>query len=172
MHAGHHARDLAKAAQACGAHVLEHTSLLGVQRQTPGLHVVRTRGEKHAAAGACGERNLANVTVRLDPARDCSVRGFDHRHRAFVAETARPDAADRPDGDRHHNFVNFFRVTPDNRSIGGRERSQRRTRARMIGACGTGADVGTSLTPSPRVEMVSMTGSTRLASISAGAGST
>jgi glycine/D-amino acid oxidase-like deaminating enzyme len=50
MHVGRYVRGLARAAQARGAHILEHAPVLGLQRESGGAYVAQTpRGEIRAA---------------------------------------------------------------------------------------------------------------------------
>ncbi|MDN7933054.1 FAD-dependent oxidoreductase [Burkholderia metallica] len=124
MHVGRYVRGLAKAAQARGAHVLEHAPVLGLQREPRGAYVVRTpRGEIRApqvllASGISQVGPFGWVRRRIVP-----VGAF-----LIVTEPLPVALLDRLLPTRRmatdtKNFVNFFRVTPDNRMLfGGRAR--------------------------------------------------
>jgi glycine/D-amino acid oxidase-like deaminating enzyme len=124
MHVGRYVHGLAKAAQARGANVLERTPVLGLQQEPRGAYIVRTpRGEIRApqvllASGISQVGPFAWVRRRIVP-----VGAF-----IIVTEPLPVDLLDRLLPTRRmatdtKNFVNFFRVTPDNRMLfGGRAR--------------------------------------------------
>ncbi len=124
MHVGRYVRGLARAAQARGAHILEHAPVLGLQRESGGAYVVQTpRGEIRAA-----QVLLASGISQVGPfgwirRRIVPVGAF-----LIVTERLPVDLLDRLMPTRRmatdtKNFVNFFRVTPDNRILfGGRAR--------------------------------------------------
>ena len=124
MHVGRYVRGLAKAAQARGAHILEHVPVLGLQRESRGAYVVRTlRGEIRApqvllASGISQVGPFGWIRRRIVP-----VGAF-----IIVTEPLPVELLDRLLPTRRmatdtKNFVNFFRVTPDNRMLfGGRAR--------------------------------------------------
>ena len=124
MHVGRYVRGLAKAAQARGAHVLEQAPVLGLQRDSRGTYIVRTpRGEIRApqvllASGISQVGPFGWIRRRIVP-----VGAF-----LIVTEPLPVELLDRLMPTRRmatdtKNFVNFFRVTPDNRMLfGGRAR--------------------------------------------------
>ncbi|MEC5409534.1 FAD-binding oxidoreductase [Paraburkholderia sp. MPAMCS5] len=123
MHVGRYVRGLAKAAQARGAHVLEQAPVLGLQREPRGYIVRTPRAEIRApqvllASGISQLGPFAWVRRRIVP-----VGAF-----IIVTEPLAVELLDRLLPTRRmatdtRNFVNFFRVTPDNRMLfGGRAR--------------------------------------------------
>ncbi|WP_175700410.1 NAD(P)/FAD-dependent oxidoreductase [Burkholderia ambifaria] len=124
MHVGRYVRGLARAAQARGAHILEHAPVLGLQRQAGGAYAVQTPlGEIRArqvllASGISQVGPFGWIRRRIVP-----VGAF-----IIVTEPLPNDLLDRLLPTRRmvtdtKNFVNFFRVTPDNRMLfGGRAR--------------------------------------------------
>ncbi|HGL4256985.1 NAD(P)/FAD-dependent oxidoreductase [Burkholderia dolosa] len=124
MHVGRYVRGLASAAQARGAHVLEHTPVLGLRKGPRGTHVARTpRGEIRAsqvllASGISQVGPFGWIRRRIVP-----VGAF-----IVVTEPLPAQLLDRLLPTRRmatdtKHFVNFFRVTPDNRMLfGGRAR--------------------------------------------------
>jgi glycine/D-amino acid oxidase-like deaminating enzyme len=124
MHVGRYVRGLARAAQARGAHILEHAPVLGLQRESAGAYVVQTpRGEIRAA-----QVLLASGISQVGPfgwirRRIVPVGAF-----LIVTEPLPVDLLNRLMPTRRmatdtKNFVNFFRVTPDSRILfGGRAR--------------------------------------------------
>jgi glycine/D-amino acid oxidase-like deaminating enzyme len=124
MHVGRYVRGLAKAAQARGAEILEHAPVLGLQRESGGAYVVSTpRGEIRApqvllASGISQVGPFGWIRRRIVP-----VGAF-----IIVTEPLPVELLDRLLPTRRmatdtKNFVNFFRVTPDNRMLfGGRAR--------------------------------------------------
>lgn len=124
MHVGRYVRGLAQAAQRRGAMFIEHTPVLGLQPQPGGGYVVRTpRGELRA-----GQVLLASGVSQVGPfgwirRRIVPVGAF-----IIVTEPLPQSLLDRLLPTRRmatdtKNFVNFFRVTPDNRLLfGGRAR--------------------------------------------------
>ena len=124
MHVGRYVRGLAKAAQARGARVFEHAPVLGLQRESGGAYVARTpRGEIRAsqvllASGISQVGPFGWIRRRIVP-----VGAF-----LIVTEPLPIALLDRLLPTRRmatdtKNFVNFFRVTPDNRMLfGGRAR--------------------------------------------------
>jgi glycine/D-amino acid oxidase-like deaminating enzyme len=124
MHVGRYVRGLAQAAQARGAHILEHAPVLDLRRESGGAYVARTpRGEIRAsqvlvASGISQVGPFAWIRRRIVP-----VGAF-----IIVTESLPPALLDRLLPRRRmatdtKNFVNFFRVTPDNRFLfGGRAR--------------------------------------------------
>ena len=124
MHVGRYVRGLAKAAQARGAHILEHAPVLGLQRESASTYVARTpRGEIRApqvllASGISQVGPFGWIRRRIVP-----VGAF-----IIVTEPLPVSLLDRLLPTRRmatdtKNFVNFFRVTPDNRMLfGGRAR--------------------------------------------------
>ncbi|AJW95706.1 NAD(P)/FAD-dependent oxidoreductase [Burkholderia gladioli] len=124
MHVGRYVRGLANAAQARGAHVLEHTPVLGLARQAGGAYVART------PLGAIRARQvlLASGISQIGPfgwirRRIVPVGAF-----IIVTEPLPRAVLDRLLPTRRmvtdtRNFVNFFRETPDGRLLfGGRAR--------------------------------------------------
>ena len=132
MHVGRYVRGLAKAAQARGAHILERTPVLGLQRESGGAYVVRTpRGEIRTpqvllASGISQVGPFGWIRRRIVP-----VGAF-----IIVTEPLPPELLDRLLPTRRmatdtKNFVNFFEFIPDNRMLfGGRAPSRRRTPVR------------------------------------------
>jgi glycine/D-amino acid oxidase-like deaminating enzyme len=124
MHVGRYVRGLARAAQARGAHILEGTPVLGLQRESRGGYVVQTpRGEIRTpqvllASGISQVGPFGWIRRRIVP-----VGAF-----LIVTEPLPTELLDRLLPTRRmatdtKNFVNFFRVTPDNRMLfGGRAR--------------------------------------------------
>ncbi|WP_444634587.1 NAD(P)/FAD-dependent oxidoreductase [Cupriavidus oxalaticus] len=124
MHVGRYVRGLAKAAESRGAYILERTPVLGLQRESRCGYVVRTpRGEICApqvllASGISQVGPLGWIRRRIVP-----VGAF-----LIVTEPLPKELLDRLLPTRRmatdtKNFVNFFRVTPDNRMLfGGRAR--------------------------------------------------
>ncbi|WP_434033834.1 NAD(P)/FAD-dependent oxidoreductase [Cupriavidus sp. a3] len=124
MHVGRYVRGLAKAAESRGAYILERTPVLGLQRGSRCGYVVRTpRGEICApqvllASGISQIGPLGWIRRRIVP-----VGAF-----LIVTEPLPQELLDRLLPTRRmatdtKNFVNFFRVTPDNRMLfGGRAR--------------------------------------------------
>ncbi|TDF67533.1 FAD-binding oxidoreductase [Cupriavidus sp. L7L] len=124
MHVGRYVRGLAKAAESRGAYILERTPVLGLQRGSRCGYVVRTpRGEICApqvllASGISQIGPLGWIRRRIVP-----VGAF-----LIVTEPLPHELLDRLLPTRRmatdtKNFVNFFRVTPDNRMLfGGRAR--------------------------------------------------
>ncbi|MGN6233287.1 MAG: NAD(P)/FAD-dependent oxidoreductase [Trinickia sp.] len=124
MHVGRYVRGLAKAAQARGAQILEHAPVLGLRRESGGTYVVQTpRGEIRAsqvllASGISQVGPFGWIRRRIVP-----VGAF-----IIVTEPLPVELLDRLLPTRRmatdtKNFVNFFRVTPDNRMLfGGRAR--------------------------------------------------
>ncbi|TAM51342.1 MAG: FAD-binding oxidoreductase [Paraburkholderia sp.] len=124
MHVGRYVRGLATAAQARGAHILEHAPVVGLQRESGGAYVARTpRGEIRAsqvllASGISQVGPFGWIRRRIVP-----VGAF-----IIVTEPLPLERLDRLLPTRRNatdtkNFVNFFRVTPDNRILfGGRAR--------------------------------------------------
>jgi glycine/D-amino acid oxidase-like deaminating enzyme len=124
MHVGRYVRGLARAAQARGAHVLEHAPVLGLQKESGGAYRVQTpRGELRAS-----QVLLASGITQVGPfgwirRRIVPVGAF-----LIVTEPLPLALLDRLLPTRRmatdtKNFVNFFRVTPDNRMLfGGRAR--------------------------------------------------
>ncbi|GAB7543945.1 NAD(P)/FAD-dependent oxidoreductase [Cupriavidus sp. 8B] len=124
MHVGRYVRGLAKAAEARGAHILERTPVLGLQRETRRGNVVRTpRGKIRTpqvllASGISQVGPFGWIRRRIVP-----VGAF-----LIVTEPLPQELLDRLLPTRRmatdtKNFVNFFRVTPDNRMLfGGRAR--------------------------------------------------
>jgi glycine/D-amino acid oxidase-like deaminating enzyme len=124
MHVGRYVRGLATAAQARGAHILEHAPVVGLQRESGGAYVARTpRGEIRAsqvllASGISQVGPFSWIRRRIVP-----VGAF-----IIVTEPLPLERLDRLLPTRRNatdtkNFVNFFRVTPDNRILfGGRAR--------------------------------------------------
>ena len=124
MHVGRYVRGLATAAQARGAHILEHAPVVGLQRESGGAYVARTpRGEIRAsqvllASGISQVGPFGWIRRRIVP-----VGAF-----IIVTEPLPTELLDRLLPTRRNatdtkNFVNFFRVTPDNRILfGGRAR--------------------------------------------------
>lgn len=124
MHVGRYVRGLARAAQARGAHVLEHAPVLGLRRESGGAYVVQTpRGAMRAsqvllASGISQVGPFGWIRRRIVP-----VGAF-----LIVTEPLPLALLDQLLPTRRmatdtKNFVNFFRVTPDNRMLfGGRAR--------------------------------------------------
>ena len=124
MHVGRYVRGLATAAQARGAHILEHAPVVGLQRESGGAYVARTpRGEIRAsqvllASGISQVGPFGWIRRRIVP-----VGAF-----IIVTEPLPTELLDRLLPTRRNatdtkNFVNSFRVTPDNRILsGGRAR--------------------------------------------------
>lgn len=124
MHVGRYVRGLAQAAQARGAYILEHAPVLDLRRESGGAYVARTpRGEIRAsqvlvASGISQVGPFAWIRRRIVP-----VGAF-----IIVTEPLPLALLDRLLPKRRmatdtKNFVNFFRVTPDNRLLfGGRAR--------------------------------------------------
>ncbi|AXF06157.1 NAD(P)/FAD-dependent oxidoreductase [Paraburkholderia hospita] len=124
MHVGRYVRGLAKAAQARGAHILEGAPVLGLRRESSGAYVVGTpRGEIRTpqvllASGISQVGPFGWIRRRIVP-----VGAF-----IIVTEPLPLEQLDRLLPTRRmatdtKNFVNFFRVTPDNRMLfGGRAR--------------------------------------------------
>ena len=124
MHVGRYVRGLATAAQARGAQILEHAPVLDLRRESGGAYVARTpRGEIRAP-----QVLLASGISQLGPfgwirRRIVPVGAF-----IIVTEPLPTQRLDRLLPTRRmatdtKNFVNFFRVTPDNRILfGGRAR--------------------------------------------------
>lgn len=124
MHVGRYVRGLAQAAQARGAHILEHAPVLDLRRESGGAYVARTpHGEIRAsqvlvASGISQVGPFAWIRRRIVP-----VGAF-----IIVTESLPLALLDRLLPRRRmatdtKNFVNFFRVTPDNRLLfGGRAR--------------------------------------------------
>jgi glycine/D-amino acid oxidase-like deaminating enzyme len=124
MHVGRYVRGLAKAAQARGAHIVERTPVLGLQRGPGGAYVVRTpRGDIRTpqvllASGISQVGPFGWIRRRIVP-----VGAF-----IIVTEPLPLPLLDqllpkRRNATDTKNFVNFFRVTPDNRMLfGGRAR--------------------------------------------------
>jgi glycine/D-amino acid oxidase-like deaminating enzyme len=124
MHVGRYVRGLAKAAQGRGAQILEHAPVLGLHREPGGAYVVRTpQGEIRApqvllASGISQVGPFGWIRRRIVP-----VGAF-----IIVTEPLPVELLDRLLPTRRmatdtKNFVNFFRVTPDNRLLfGGRAR--------------------------------------------------
>ena len=124
MHVGRYVRGLARAAQARGAQVFEHAPVLGLRRESGGAYVVRTpRGEIRAsqvllASGISQVGPFGWIRRRIVP-----VGAF-----LIVTEPLPLALLDQLLPTRRmatdtKNFVNFFRVTPDNRMLfGGRAR--------------------------------------------------
>jgi len=124
MHVGRYVRGLAKAAQVRGAQILEHAPVLGLRRESGGTYVVQTpRGEIRAsqvllASGISQVGPFGWIRRRIVP-----VGAF-----IIVTEPLPVELLDRLLPTRRmatdtKNFVNFFRVTPDNRMLfGGRAR--------------------------------------------------
>ncbi|WEY40451.1 FAD-binding oxidoreductase [Paraburkholderia sp. SUR17] len=124
MHVGRYVRGLAKAAQARGAHILEHAPVLGLQREARDAYVART---PHGTIRA-SQVLLASGISQVGPfgwirRRIVPVGAF-----IIVTEPLSQELLDRLLPTRRmatdtKNFVNFFRVTPDNRMLfGGRAR--------------------------------------------------
>jgi glycine/D-amino acid oxidase-like deaminating enzyme len=124
MHVGRYVRGLAKAAHARGAHILEHTPVLGLQREARGTYVART---PHGTVRA-SQVLLASGISQVGPfgwirRRIVPVGAF-----IIVTEPLPQELLNRLLPTRRmatdtKNFVNFFRVTPDNRMLfGGRAR--------------------------------------------------
>ncbi len=124
LHVGRYVRGLATAAQARGAHIFEHAPVVGLQRESGGAYVARTpRGEIRAsqvllASGISQVGPFGWIRRRIVP-----VGAF-----IIVTEPLPTERLDRLLPTRRNatdtkNFVNFFRVTPDNRILfGGRAR--------------------------------------------------
>jgi len=124
MHVGRYVRGLAKAAQTRGAHILEHTPVLGLEAESRSAYVLRTpRGEIRAsqvllASGISQVGPFGWIRRRIVP-----VGAF-----LIVTEPLPQALLDQLLPTRRmatdtKNFVNFFRVTPDNRMLfGGRAR--------------------------------------------------
>lgn len=124
MHVGRYVRGLAKAAQTRGAHILEHTPVLGLEAESRSVYVLRTpRGEIRAsqvllASGISQVGPFGWIRRRIVP-----VGAF-----LIVTEPLPQALLDQLLPTRRmatdtKNFVNFFRVTPDNRMLfGGRAR--------------------------------------------------
>ncbi|WP_244818305.1 FAD-binding oxidoreductase [Caballeronia sp. Lep1P3] len=122
MHVGRYVRGLARAAEARGAHILEHNPVLELRRQPRGGYRIRTpRGEIRAkqvllASGVTQVGPFGWVRRRIVP-----VGAF-----LIVTEKLPVDLLDRLLPRRRmatdtKNFVNFFRTTPDDRLLfGGR----------------------------------------------------
>ncbi|MBE0629222.1 MAG: FAD-binding oxidoreductase, partial [Burkholderia vietnamiensis] len=124
MHVGRYVRGLANAAQARGAHVVEHAPVLGMKRDAGGAYALRTPlGEIRArqvllASGISQVGPFGWIRRRIVP-----VGAF-----IIVTEPLPRELLDRLLPTRRmvtdtKNFVNFFRVTPDHRMLfGGRAR--------------------------------------------------
>lgn len=124
LHVGRYVRGLATAAQARGAHIFERAPVVGLQRESGGAYVARTpRGEIRAsqvllASGISQVGPFGWIRRRIVP-----VGAF-----IIVTEPLTTERLDRLLPTRRNatdtkNFVNFFRVTPDNRILfGGRAR--------------------------------------------------
>jgi len=124
MHVGRYVRGLARAAQARGAHILEHAPVLGLQRESRGGYRIRTsHGEVRSsqvllASGISQVGPFGWIRRRIVP-----VGAF-----LIVTERLPVDLLDQLLPRRRmatdtKNFVNFFRTTPDDRLLfGGRAR--------------------------------------------------
>lgn len=122
MHVGRYVRGLARAAEARGAHILEHNPVLALRRDAGGDYRIGTpRGEIRAkqvllASGISQVGPFGWIRRRIVP-----VGAF-----LIVTEPLPVDLLDRLLPRRRmatdtKNFVNFFRTTPDNRLLfGGR----------------------------------------------------
>jgi glycine/D-amino acid oxidase-like deaminating enzyme len=124
MHVGRYVRGLATAAQARGAHIFEQTPVLGLRRESGGAYVAQTPGGEIRASqvllasgisqvGPFGwiRRRIVPVGAFLIVTEPLPLALLD-----YLLPTRRM-ATDTK------NFVNFFRVTPDNRMLfGGRAR--------------------------------------------------
>ncbi|QKM50036.1 Gamma-glutamylputrescine oxidoreductase [Burkholderia glumae] len=124
MHVGRYVRGLASAAQARGAQILEHAPVLGLERRADGGYLALTPlGEIRAS-----QVLLASGISQLGPfgwirRRVVPVGAF-----IIVSEPLSSERLDRLLPTRRmvtdtKQFVNFFRVTPDQRMLfGGRAR--------------------------------------------------
>ncbi len=124
MHVGRYGQGLAEAAVRRGVRIYEHAPVLGLFRQTGTVHHVKTsRGEVRAkqvllATGTSSVGPLAWFRRRIVP-----VGAF-----IIVTEPLSVELLDRVVPNRRmytdtKNFVNYFRITPDNRLLfGGRAR--------------------------------------------------
>ncbi|RMV82801.1 Fad dependent oxidoreductase [Pseudomonas coronafaciens pv. garcae] len=124
MHVGRYGQGLAEAAARRGVRIYENAPVLGLSRQTGTVHQVKTpRGEVRAkqvllATGTSSVGPLAWFRRRIVP-----VGAF-----IIVTEPLSIEVLDRLLPRRRmttdtKNFVNYFRVTPDNRLLfGGRAR--------------------------------------------------
>ena len=124
MHVGRYVRGLANAAQARGAHVLEHTPVLALEKASGNAYVVCTpRGRVRArqvllASGVSQVGPFGWIRRRIVPVGAFIIvtEPLPQDQLARLMPTARM-ATDTK------NFVNFFRVTPDHRLLfGGRAR--------------------------------------------------
>ncbi|MBA1230518.1 FAD-binding oxidoreductase [Pseudomonas viridiflava] len=124
MHVGRYGQGLAEAAVRRGVRIYEHAPVLGLFRQTGTVHHVKTsRGGVRAkqvllATGTSSVGPLAWFRRRIVP-----VGAF-----IIVTEPLSVELLDRVVPNRRmytdtKNFVNYFRITPDNRLLfGGRAR--------------------------------------------------
>lgn len=124
MHVSRYVRGLARAAQARGAHILEHAPVVGLKRQAGGAYAAQTPlGEIRArqallASGVSQVRPFGWIRRRIVP-----VGAF-----IIVTEPLPRKLLDQLLPTRRmvtntKNFVNSFRVTPDTRMLfGGRAR--------------------------------------------------
>lgn len=124
MHVGRYGQGLAEAAARRGVRIYEQAPVLGLSRQTGTVHQVKTpRGEVRAkqvllATGTSAVGPLSWFRRRIVP-----VGAF-----IIVTEPLSAELLDRLVPSRRmytdtKNFVNYFRITPDNRLLfGGRAR--------------------------------------------------
>jgi len=124
MHVGRYGQGLAEAAARRGAKIYENTPVLGLRRKAGSMHEVQTpRGSVVAkqvflASGTSAVGPLSWIRRRIVP-----VGAF-----IIVTEPLSVETLDRLVPTRRmtvdtKNFVNYFRVTPDNRLLfGGRAR--------------------------------------------------